>query len=647
MNAANLSPGSIFDNKYEIKSVLGSGAAGTVYRAYEINLDRDVAIKVLNIWSASENRSSLLLRFRREAKSLTSLNHPGILKVYKFGMDEIPFLVSEFFEAQSLREVLQKEGSFTFGLARKVLVKLASALSYAHSMSIIHRDLKPENILLDLSDRDDPKLKIIDFGLCKEEGRVSSSQALTITGDLVGTASYMSPEQVKGLPVDKRSDVYSFGCIMHELFTGEIYFKGESVPQLLLKQINEPLPRLLDINPKSSLPAEFDELIQDCSKKNPELRPSSFEEIVRRLEAIEIADTNAKFLLPQAKTSQLGAGFYKYILPSTLCLLLIALIYYASNFLLAPEQSKAASNAALQSLLSSGNAEAARNFAQQSTQSQAFANWPAVQKEDLLFSYFQSFDKYRDHESAFKYLLYYLKIAVETHTRATSQDKEWQDRIVLIRDFLLNGKSQSRSHWKQLEPVLTQSVHLKNKYHIDQRSSIFLSELCEESKFRPWQSPPPGVCLEYCKGNMGLVRDAVLSRLEKQLCELYRIRALETARKYGCKAQEAFILAITCLYHLNNNKLEEARLAMENCQAILEKLEHSAEDKELKFSLRAETHKIQESLYNRLLANAESDQQKSIYKRELEKLKVKSKALSEARLEDRALRDEAFVELFK
>jgi serine/threonine protein kinase len=222
---------------YEITSQLGKGGMGEVYRAKDQKLGRDVAIKVLPEEFARDN--DRVARFQREAKLLASLNHPNIAAIHGLEEDNgTNFLVLELVEGQTLADRI-KGGPIPVEEALKLALQIAEALEAAHEKGVIHRDLKPANIKV----TPDAKVKVLDFGLAKafagehEEVNLSHSptlsEAATLQGVILGTAAYMSPEQARGKLIDKRTDIWAFGCVLYEMLTGKAAFQGEDVTEIL------------------------------------------------------------------------------------------------------------------------------------------------------------------------------------------------------------------------------------------------------------------------------------------------------------------------------------------------------------------------------------------------------------------------------
>jgi serine/threonine-protein kinase len=222
---------------YEITSRLGKGGMGEVYQARDQKLGRDVAIKVPPEEFAKD--ADRVARFQREAKLLASLNHPNIAAIH--GLEESAgtnFLVLELVEGDTLADRI-KAGAIPVEESLKLALQIAEALEAAHEKGVIHRDLKPANIKV----TPDGKVKVLDFGLAKafagehEEVNLSHSPTLsevaTMQGVILGTAAYMSPEQARGKPVDKRTDIWAFGCVLYEVLTGKAAFQGEDVTEIL------------------------------------------------------------------------------------------------------------------------------------------------------------------------------------------------------------------------------------------------------------------------------------------------------------------------------------------------------------------------------------------------------------------------------
>ncbi len=271
---AELPPG-----RYEILEYVTSGGSGAIFKGRHILLDKLVAIKMLNHESAEH-----LMRFQQEAKALAKLSHPNIIQVLELGTNTKgePYLVMDWFDGCSLKEHLAGLGAVPISEAIPLLVKVAKAIGAAHRQGILHRDIKPGNIMV-LRNRDGSlEAKLVDFGIAKDIGDKTSS---TQSGAAIGTPLYMSPEQGGGKKISKRSDLYSFGCVMFEVLTGHPPFEAESSVEILQKHRSEEPPRLRAKNKKAAVPPHIEELVYKLLSKNPDERPESAEEVVARLES--------------------------------------------------------------------------------------------------------------------------------------------------------------------------------------------------------------------------------------------------------------------------------------------------------------------------------------------------------------------------
>src|SRR6266568_3359554 len=283
--SAQLSAGTRL-GRYEIRSQIGAGGMGEVYRAYDPKMNREIAIKILPAaFSADKER---LARFEQEAQAAGSLNHPNILAIYHIDThDGSPYIVAELLEGKTLRErmggmALAQRRAIGYGL------EIANGLAAAHAKGIVHRDLKPDNIFI----TKDERVKLLDFGIAKLiQADVSQSQTdiptrrvNTDPGIVIGTAGYMSPEQVRGQAVDYRSDIFSFGAILYEMLSGRRAFHGESVADTMSAILKEDPADLSDTNQNIS-PA-LERLVNHCLEKNPEARFHSARDLAFALEAI-------------------------------------------------------------------------------------------------------------------------------------------------------------------------------------------------------------------------------------------------------------------------------------------------------------------------------------------------------------------------
>jgi serine/threonine protein kinase len=257
---------------YETLSVLGAGGMGEVYRARDVKLRRDVAIKVLP--AAFARDPERVARFRREAQVLATLNHPHIAAIYGVeAANELEAIVLELVEGPTLADRIAR-GPVPLDEVLTIATQIAEALDAAHEKGIVHRDLKPANIKI----TPDDQVKVLDFGLAKalaEETHTDNSMSPTMTamasrlGVIVGTAAYMSPEQAKGKPVDKRADIWAFGCVLYEILTGKRAFAGDDVTDFIVSVMTkEPNWTALP----AATPLRVVELLKRCLKKDPRER---------------------------------------------------------------------------------------------------------------------------------------------------------------------------------------------------------------------------------------------------------------------------------------------------------------------------------------------------------------------------------------
>jgi predicted Ser/Thr protein kinase len=281
---------------YEIQSPLGAGGMGEVYRARDSRLDRIVAVKVLPPSFAAD--ADRLQRFEREARSVAALNHPNILAVYDIGThDGTPYMVCELLEGETLRERLSS-GALSSRKAIEIAGQIALGLAAAYEKGIIHRDLKPENIFI----TKDSRVKILDFGLAKMarsgSGPSSSMQTLTSVdvslteaGQVLGTAGYMSPEQIRGTSVDHRSDIFAFGSILFEMLSGQRAFKRDTSAETMTAILKEDPPELTELN--RSISPSLDRIVRHCMEKSPEQRFQSARDLAFDLEAVSPNSTSS------------------------------------------------------------------------------------------------------------------------------------------------------------------------------------------------------------------------------------------------------------------------------------------------------------------------------------------------------------------
>ena len=284
-----LAPGTRLGS-YEILAPLGAGGMGEVYRARDPRLNREVAVKVLpgDFLEGEERR----VRFSREASLLASLNHPGIAAIYSFeeipgssSSSSVPILVMELLEGETLRARLAG-GALPVRKAVEFGAQIARGLAAAHEKGVIHRDLKPENVFV----TKDGRVKILDFGLAKsvESGASSGGTNLptmskgTEPGAVLGTLGYMSPEQLRGLPADHRTDLFSFGAVLYEMLSGRKAFRGDTAADTVSAILREEPPDLSATN--RTIPPALERIVRHCLEKRPDERARSAHDVAFDLE---------------------------------------------------------------------------------------------------------------------------------------------------------------------------------------------------------------------------------------------------------------------------------------------------------------------------------------------------------------------------
>jgi len=316
---------------YEIKTPLGAGGMGEVYRARDARLARDVAIKVLP--ESVSNDAERLWRFEQEARAVAALNHPNVMSVHDIGaQDATHYIVTELLEGKTLRERL-KSGALTSSRTAEYATQIAHGLAAAHEKGIVHRDLKPENLFV----TKDGRIKILDFGLAKltQAQAGSAHSAPTISGEtepglVMGTVGYMSPEQVRGQTADHRADIFAFGAILYEMLTGKRAFQKPTSPETMNAILNED-PGISQA--VLNLPLALQRIVHRCLEKNPEQRFQSASDLAFALEALSDSGSslssgtrNATEMPPSASVPRMRRWAIGIASASVLALLTVAIM---------------------------------------------------------------------------------------------------------------------------------------------------------------------------------------------------------------------------------------------------------------------------------------------------------------------------------
>jgi serine/threonine protein kinase/beta-lactam-binding protein with PASTA domain len=260
--------------RYQVIERIGGGGMALVYRAHDILLNRNVAIKVLR--SQFVHDEEFIRRFRREAQSAASLSHPNVVSIYDVGQeDEIHYIVMEYVEGKNLNEIIKERAPLQVDESVRIASQICDALDHAHQNQIIHRDIKPHNILIGRNGR----VKVTDFGIA----RAVTSTTITQTGSVVGSVHYFSPEHAKGVTTGEKSDLYSLGIVLYQMLTGSLPFLGESPISVALKHLQEEFEEPKLLNPL--IPQSVENVILRSMRKNPEERYQSAKQMLQDLES--------------------------------------------------------------------------------------------------------------------------------------------------------------------------------------------------------------------------------------------------------------------------------------------------------------------------------------------------------------------------
>ena len=306
---------------YKIGEKLGEGGMGSVYKARSCSNGTDVAIKFMKPYAVSDRVT--IKRFEQEARAVSELTHPNIAQVFDSGSKDgkEPYLLMEFVDGVSLEEILRHDRVLTTEYVLAIFSQIIDALEHAHSKGIVHRDLKPSNIIIKENRNGNHEVKLVDFGIAKVAPSPGAITELTQPGEIIGSPSYMSPEQCQGDTVDHRADIYSLGCVIFEALTGQKLFEGENAIKIVLKQINSPVKERMRLLKKPGVPGGLIAMIDKMLKKSPSQRYQSMTEIREDLDSLKSGKAP-----PSIKNRK------KILLPVCACLALCGLLAFTLPF---------------------------------------------------------------------------------------------------------------------------------------------------------------------------------------------------------------------------------------------------------------------------------------------------------------------------
>lgn len=321
--------------RYKPLKALGQGAGGAVYLCRDLLLNKLVALKTLHVLSGEQ-----LVAFQNEARLLSKLDHPNIVRILDFGATKggAPYMVLEHSSGSSLRDAITRNGALPPESVKQIFTSLADALSYCHEREVFHRDLKPENILFTKDADQATTVKLIDFGIAT---LVTQEKTHFNGRELVGTPAYMPPDQMRGLNYDQRSEIYSLGCVMFEAITGHPVFTGETALEILSKHANEMPPKLSDFT-IHSIPLSMQNILSTCLSKEPATRFQSMQDLKKALSSsTELSDQKTDLsptgthLVTDVERVDKRVFQYEKLLQTMIALALLVLVGIASFIFLA------------------------------------------------------------------------------------------------------------------------------------------------------------------------------------------------------------------------------------------------------------------------------------------------------------------------
>lgn len=278
----------ILGERFEVLSFLGQGGMGSVFKVREKQLDKTFAVKILDPRMVKDAHS--VKRFEQEAKAAIQLTHPHLAAVYEYGIGDqgTPYIVMDYLEGRTLAEILEQETYLDHGRALDLFIQLCEGVNYAHMKGVIHRDIKPNNIMISKSESGVEYAKLFDFGIAKvmPERAIDFTHEVTQTGELFGSPAYMSPEQLKGLSVDERTDIHALGSTLYKCLTGILPFEGKSVVDTIVKIVTTDAAGFGELRARYHIPADLESIVLCCLAKEPEQRFSNVGMLLEDLECV-------------------------------------------------------------------------------------------------------------------------------------------------------------------------------------------------------------------------------------------------------------------------------------------------------------------------------------------------------------------------
>lgn len=474
-------------DQVEILELLGSGGMSLVYKARQKNLDRVVAVKVLTKQTIKGELA--LQRFHQEARLSASLDHPNITKTIAYGVsnDGQPYMIMEFLLGKTLKEYLNTE-KMPLGKFRDVFLPILSALDTAHRAGLIHRDIKPENIMLCKEAGGKELVKLLDFGIAKLMESEAGAQSLTSTGTLLGSPSYMSPEQCSGKKLDQRSDIYSISCVMYEALCGEAPFSADSALEIMHKHATEPPPTVSELSRKIDIRKELAELTLAGLAKDPAQRPQSAAELAENLNA-----ALEKVTLDKVPSFSLRESPSRKLLPlvSMLFLAGLGVVLVLAFFVRAKPAHFVELSKSLDKIIDEKKNTAVPAIVEELLADDSFKGLSREAKIKCLDKYFE---KLTEPENGTQRLIVANQlldqlVRLSGDLQNPEPDSKWLSRVKKSSAYIL-AHEKSAKRWKQLDWMIDQESNSRNRIAYTKRAGQFLLEIVAVSNLRNSTSGP-------------------------------------------------------------------------------------------------------------------------------------------------------------